>query len=124
MIRARVASSGGPPRGAVSGLIDSLTVSCAHGVGRGRRRQFECNDGAVHILVQPSSLRGMVRTIAGITALLCTMKTADAQTVDATRSLHLAFENDLIAVRGAGAPPDYDYTHGTRIGAAWAGAPG
>jgi hypothetical protein len=66
----------------------------------------------------------MVRTIAGITALLCTMKTADAQTVDATRSLHLAFENDLIAVRGAGAPPDYDYTHGTRIGAAWPGAPG
>jgi hypothetical protein len=27
----------------------------------------------------------------------------------------LTVDNDLIAVRGRGAPPDYDYTHGTRI---------
>ena len=37
--------------------------------------------------------------------------------------MRLSIENDLIAVRGVGAPPDYDYTHGTRVAAAWAGAP-
>jgi lipid A 3-O-deacylase len=56
--------------------------------------------------------------------LLLTCTTAAAQKPEAERSLRLAIENDLIALRGAGAPPDYDYTHGTRIAAAWIGAPG
>ena len=38
-------------------------------------------------------------------------------------TVRLVVDNDLLAVRGRGAPPDYDYTHGTRIGIAWPGAP-
>jgi hypothetical protein len=40
---------------------------------------------------------------------------AAAQEAGAARSIRVVVDNDLIAVRGAGAPPDYDYTHGTRI---------
>jgi hypothetical protein len=47
--------------------------------------------------------------------LLLTGAAAGAQQPDAGRSLRLTVENDLIAVRGAGAPPDYDYTHGTDL---------
>jgi lipid A 3-O-deacylase len=65
----------------------------------------------------------MVRWMVGI-LLLATMQTADGQVPEARRSLRLAFENDLIAVRTAGAPPDFDYTHGMRVEAAWPGAPG
>lgn len=46
-----------------------------------------------------------------------------AQQSVAARSERVTVENDLIGIRGAGAPPDYDYTHGTRIGVAWADAP-
>jgi hypothetical protein len=35
-----------------------------------------------------------------------------AQAPIATRSVIITIDNDLIAVRGRGAPPDYDYTHG------------
>ncbi|MFN2567698.1 MAG: lipid A deacylase LpxR family protein [Gemmatimonadaceae bacterium] len=52
---------------------------------------------------------------------MCTI--AAAQSPDADRSLRLAVEHDLIALRGGGPPPDYDYTHGTRFAAAWPGAP-
>jgi hypothetical protein len=55
--------------------------------------------------------------------LLLTCTTAAAQKPDADRSFRLAVENDLIALRASGAPPDYDYTHGTRIAAAWPGTP-
>ena len=48
---------------------------------------------------------------------------AAAQAVGASRSFTFALDNDLIAVRGAGPPPDYDYTHGTSVAVAWAGAP-
>ncbi len=46
-----------------------------------------------------------------------------AQEPAATRALRLTVDNDLIALRGAGVPPDYDYTHGMRLAAAWDGAP-
>jgi outer membrane protein LpxR len=36
----------------------------------------------------------------------------------------LQFDNDFLAVRGAGPPPDYDYTHGSRLGITWPGANG
>lgn len=40
------------------------------------------------------------------------------------RSLTLRFDNDILAVRGTGAPPDYDYTHGLHLGAEFTGLPG
>ena len=41
---------------------------------------------------------------------------AHAQRDTATASvIRLQIDNDLIGLRGAGPPPDYDYTHGTRI---------
>ena len=48
---------------------------------------------------------------------------AGAQLVGPARSVALRLDNDLIALRGAGVPPDHDYTHGARITLAWAGAP-
>ena len=36
----------------------------------------------------------------------------------------LQFDNDFLAVRGGGPPPDYDYTHGSRLGITWPGANG
>ena len=41
----------------------------------------------------------------------------------AARSVRLAIDNDLIALRGPGPPPDHDYTHGTRATIAWDAAP-
>jgi lipid A 3-O-deacylase len=69
-------------------------------------------------------LRALARF--GAAAVLPSMlrSTAIAQAGDASRSLQLTLDNDLIALRGAGGPPDYDYTHGTRFTAAWAGSPG
>ena len=48
---------------------------------------------------------------------------ADASTVGARRAVHVAVDNDLLAVRGGGVPPDYDYTHGTRVTVTWEAAP-
>lgn len=59
-----------------------------------------------------------------VSLLLLALSTAGAQVDAPGRSLQIALENDLIAVRGAGAPPDYDYTHGTRVAIAWPSAPG
>ena len=42
---------------------------------------------------------------------------------DVARAMQLGFENDLIAVRGAGVPPDYDYTSGIRVSVLRATAP-
>jgi hypothetical protein len=38
-------------------------------------------------------------------------------------SIQLEVDNDVFVVHGSGPPPDYDYTHGTRIGITWPGAP-
>jgi lipid A 3-O-deacylase len=42
---------------------------------------------------------------------------------DVGRVMQLGFENDLIAVRGAGVPPDYDYSSGIRLSLLHASAP-
>jgi lipid A 3-O-deacylase len=74
-----------------------------------------------------------VRVVGVITAVVVLRATAvpgaagaqgaDADGTGALRSLRVALDNDLIAARGAGAPPDHDYTHGSRVAIAWAGAP-
>ena len=38
------------------------------------------------------------------------------------RAVELRWDNDLFSVRGAGAPPDYDYTQGLQLAAEYAGA--
>lgn len=38
-------------------------------------------------------------------------------------SVSLRLDNDFLALRGDGPPPDHDYTHGTRIVYAWPSAP-
>lgn len=51
-------------------------------------------------------------------ALLVTLlsRAAHAQRDTTTASvIRLQIDNDLIGLRGAGPPPDYDYTHGTRV---------
>ena len=48
---------------------------------------------------------------------------AAAQPSGAARSAMFVLDNDLIAVRGAGRPPDYDYTQGSTMALSWAGAP-
>ena len=39
-------------------------------------------------------------------------------------SIRIEVDNDVFVLRGSGPPPDYDYTHGTRIAITWPGAPG
>ena len=46
-----------------------------------------------------------------------------AQALGASRAVETVAENDLFLPRAGGAPPDYDYTHGTRAGVTWASAP-
>ena len=50
------------------------------------------------------------------------LATATAQAAVAKRSVEFTLDNDLLAVRGAGPPPDYDYTQGMRVALAWSGA--
>jgi lipid A 3-O-deacylase len=70
------------------------------------------------------SLRSMARPTCLVSLLLLlTCSMANAQVRAPGRSLQIAFENDLIAVRGSGPPPDYDYTHGTRVALSSPGAP-
>jgi lipid A 3-O-deacylase len=66
----------------------------------------------------------MTRPTCVVSLLLLAFSSAGAQARAPGRSVQMAFENDLIAVRGAGAPPDYDYTHGTRLAMMWPSAPG
>ena len=49
--------------------------------------------------------------------------TAAAQTPTNAMAVRLELDNDFLAVRGAGPPADYDYTHGTKVEAAWPYAP-
>jgi hypothetical protein len=63
-----------------------------------------------------------------LAALAAAPGRAGAQTTPAppaapARAVRLAVENDLFALRGGGPPPDYDYTHGTRVDVTWADAP-
>lgn len=46
-----------------------------------------------------------------------------AQSLRASRAVEMVAENDLFLPRGGGAPPDYDYTHGTRTRVTWGSAP-
>jgi hypothetical protein len=46
-----------------------------------------------------------------------------AQDAPPSASTRLEIDNDLLAIRGRGPPPDYDYTHGTRISVTKPGAP-
>jgi lipid A 3-O-deacylase len=48
---------------------------------------------------------------------------ATAQSAGHARAGALTIDNDLVSVRGAGPPPDYDYTHGAKLALSWAGAP-
>jgi lipid A 3-O-deacylase len=49
---------------------------------------------------------------------------ADAQAAaPPAASVRLEVDNDVFVLRGSGPPPDYDYTHGTRIAVIWPGAP-
>jgi hypothetical protein len=44
---------------------------------------------------------------------------AQASGQQAAPVLQLQIDNDLIAIRGAGPPPDYDYTHGSHLAFSW-----
>lgn len=46
-----------------------------------------------------------------------------AQDAPSSASVRLQVDNDLLAIRGKGPPPDYDYTHGTRISVTKLSAP-
>ncbi|MDP9349690.1 MAG: lipid A deacylase LpxR family protein [Gemmatimonadota bacterium] len=53
--------------------------------------------------------------------LACGAAPVAAQTV---HSVTLRLDNDILALRGRGAPPDYDYTHGLHLSAELSAAPG
>jgi len=44
---------------------------------------------------------------------------ASRQSAAARPVLQLEIDNDLLAIRGSGPPPDYDYTHGTHLSYSW-----
>ena len=96
----------------------------------GRQRGTSALRGAVRLRgtlrksPKPHSVRSMARPTWVVSLLLLAFSTATAQVRASGRSLQIALENDLIAVRGTGAPPDYDYTHGTRVAVTWPSAPG
>jgi lipid A 3-O-deacylase len=55
--------------------------------------------------------------------LLICLGAADVALAQRVRSWELRLDNDLLAVRGAGPPPDYDYTHGLHLAADFQGLP-
>jgi hypothetical protein len=70
--------------------------------------------------------RGIYALRAALSSLFVALGTpalAAAQSLEVRSVRQLTIENDLLALRGAGAPPDFDYTHGTRLSVADAGAP-
>ena len=84
-----------------------------------------------HLVICPCSSTSGVRRqqafMARQTTLLVVLlagplAAATAQSAGAKRAVGLTLDNDLLAVRGAGTPPDYDYTQGVRVVLAWAGA--
>lgn len=64
----------------------------------------------------------MISLRAALFLLSTLSAVASAQDSQASRSIILRIDNDLFALRGAGVPPDYDYTHGANVVVAWAGA--
>jgi len=66
---------------------------------------------------------GKLQAIAPLLLLLSCfgmLRPASSQQIEA---LSLRYDNDILAVRGAGAPPDYDYTHGLHLSAEFGGLP-
>lgn len=66
---------------------------------------------------------GTLRTLLPLLLLLScfgVLRPASAQQVEA---LALRFDNDILALRGTGKPPDYDYTHGLHLKAEFGGFP-
>lgn len=49
---------------------------------------------------------------------------APAASSQRVEGVTVRLDNDILALRGTGAPPDYDYTHGLTVAAGLAGAPG
>lgn len=66
---------------------------------------------------------GMARLLGTLGCCAGTPVGALAQTVEVTSERQLSIDNDLFALRGRGAPPDFDYTHGTRLSLAGAALP-
>ena len=68
--------------------------------------------------------RALIQGI-GIAVLIAALPSLSAgQPGGAARSIVFVLDNDLIAVRGAGVPPDHDYTHGAIVSLGRASAPG
>ena len=65
----------------------------------------------------------MTRFWAVLSCLVLAPAAVAAQAPSAAHSIVVTIDNDLIAIRGAGVPPDYDYTHGATVAISWAGAP-
>ncbi|HEY0035139.1 MAG TPA: lipid A-modifier LpxR family protein, partial [Longimicrobium sp.] len=63
----------------------------------------------------------MARTVLGLGLVLACAASAAAQTVPA---LNMRLDNDILALRGRGAPADYDYTHGLHVHAELGRHPG
>src|ERR1700720_3759437 len=58
----------------------------------------------------------MCRSLVGVALLIFPQSgRLSAQDPQPSASVRFEIDNDLFALRGSGPPPDYDYTHGTRI---------
>jgi len=65
----------------------------------------------------------MLRVLVPLLLLLVCHGMPSSASAQQIRSVALRFDNDILAVRGTGAPPDYDYTHGLHLGAEFVGLP-
>jgi lipid A 3-O-deacylase len=62
-------------------------------------------------------------TLLGCVGIGLTAGTSGAQDVNVTTTWRLTIDNDFMALRGGGPPPDFDYTHGTLLSVSLARAP-
>ena len=71
--------------------------------------------------------RGVESTIAVLAIALLQLspsgRALGQAAAPAATSIRLEVDNDVFVLHGSGPPPDYDYTHGTRIAITWPGAP-
>src|SRR5215468_2389547 len=88
-------------------------------------RGFEWANRAGFVDVKTDSQRrnGRLLTMVAGTVATIIAGIAGAQTPTNAIAVRLELDNDFLAVHGAGPPADYDYTHGTTLGAAWPYAP-
>lgn len=98
-----------------------------HGSVQRRRRsgtRSQCRDTVIESIAAAPRMRSMA-TIPSpwSAALVLAVLIHPAPAVAQLSAVEMRWDNDLFALRGTGAPPDYDYTQGLELAAKFAAAP-